>query len=243
MWRIDVTDTGTGMQPATLVRASEPFFTTKPPGKGTGLGLAMARGFAEQSGGTLRIQSDEGTGTTVSVWFPRAEAGTEPVPPAPPPPTDTGRPPLRVLMVDDDSMVRDVLANELQDRGFLVTTACDGVAALSLLDAGLETDILVSDYAMPGMNGLQFDRGGTQTPPRPARVAADRLCRVGVGPARDPRPSSVHTAQTGLRHRTGRTSRSAPAKLVKVVCFFSSEKKTLVVTASETAERGTCSGT
>ena len=152
--RIDVTDTGTGMEAATLARASEPFFTTKPPGKGTGLGLAMARGFAEQSGGTLRIGSDEGAGTTVSLWFPRAEAGAEPGPPSAMPSADPGRPALRVLMVDDDGMVRDMLANELQDRGFSVTTACDGLAALGLLDAGLAADVLVSDYAMPGMNGL-----------------------------------------------------------------------------------------
>ena len=152
--RISLADAGTGMAPPVLARASEPFFTTKPPGQGTGLGLAMARGFAEQSGGAMVITSIEGSGTQVSLWFP--QAGNPPPDAAPlvPPTPDHAAAPMRVLMVDDDAMVREVLAGELEARGFLVTTAADAKAALVLLDGGLPTDLLITDYAMPGMGGV-----------------------------------------------------------------------------------------
>ncbi len=148
-------DTGVGMAPDVLARASEPFFTTKDPGQGTGLGLAMARGFAEQSGGGFSIASTPGVGTTVSLWFPQAHMQAIPVgSPAEPLPAFGGETPMRVLMVDDDSMVREVLAGEMEARGFLVTTANDAAAALALLDGGQATDLLITDYAMAGMNGL-----------------------------------------------------------------------------------------
>ena len=153
--RLDVVDTGTGMDAATLTRASEPFFTTKPLGQGTGLGLAMARGFAQQSGGAFAIRSVPGEGTTVSLWFPRASVST----------LDAGinavgqpgalMPGLarRIMVVDDDPMVRAVLVGQLEGLGYVVTQAGDGLAALAQLDAGAETDLLVTDFAMPGMNG------------------------------------------------------------------------------------------
>ena len=153
--RLSLTDTGTGMIPAVLARASEPFFTTKGPGEGTGLGLAMARGFAEQSGGGMLIASTPNAGTCVSLWFPQAQSLLPPPQPPPAgPPDEAPVGPMRVLMVDDDSMVREVLAGELEARGFLVTTASDGHAALALLDAGVGADLLITDYAMPGMGGV-----------------------------------------------------------------------------------------
>ncbi len=153
---LTVTDTGTGMAPEILARASEPFFTTKEPGQGTGLGLAMARGFAEQSGGAFAVTSLQGQGTTVHLWFPQAD---EAAVIAASPHTaailgaDTSTA-MRVLMVDDDGMVREMLAGEMEANGFLVTTAADGPAALALIDAGQVTDLLITDYAMAGMNGL-----------------------------------------------------------------------------------------
>ena len=152
--RLTLTDTGIGMDEATLDRASEPFFTTKAPGQGTGLGLSMARGFAQQSGGGLCIQSRVGAGTTVTLWFPQAGKDALPRIWEAQRPSQTGLPPMCVLMVDDDSMVREVLARELEDRGFLVTTASDGLSALALLDGGQPADLMVTDFAMPGMNGL-----------------------------------------------------------------------------------------
>jgi signal transduction histidine kinase/ActR/RegA family two-component response regulator len=154
---IAMTDTGVGMKPAVLARASEPFFTTKPVGQGTGLGLAMARGFAEQSGGAFHIASRDGEGTTVSIWLPLA-----PVPAA------VDRPPVaegsaadaaypgrrtRLLLVDDDPLVREVLAGQMEDLGYGVTRAHSGPAALARLDAGEAPDIMITDYAMPGLNG------------------------------------------------------------------------------------------
>ncbi len=159
--RIDLTDTGVGMQPAVLARASEPFFTTKPLGQGAGLGLAMARGFAEQSGGAFLLNSTAGVGTTVSLWLPVARAEEQP-------PSDIARDvgrgggtlqvlrsvaSLRLLLVDDDALVREVLAGQLEELGYRVSRAHSGAAALARLDAGEDPHIMVSDYAMPGMNG------------------------------------------------------------------------------------------
>jgi CheY-like chemotaxis protein len=167
--RISVADTGAGMDAATLARATEPFFSTKPPGRGTGLGLAMAKGFAEQSGGGLAIESMPGRGTTVTLWLPRSAA--LPAPEAAraraASPADAGRPP-HVLLVDDEKLVRETLAAELSERGWLLTEAADGLAALRVIEAGqVPLDLLITDLAMPGMNGL-------------ALVAAARRRRPGL---------------------------------------------------------------
>ncbi len=155
---LTLTDTGTGMAPEILARASEPFFTTKDPGQGTGLGLAMARGFAEQSGGAFAITSTQGQGTTIHLWFPQAsdQATATAAPAAAPAPVAEATTAMRVLMVDDDGMVREVLASEMEAHGFLVTTAADGPAALALIDSGQPTDLLITDYAMAGMTGLSL---------------------------------------------------------------------------------------
>ncbi len=167
--RLSLTDTGIGMSPATLARASEPFFTTKAPGQGTGLGLAMARGFTEQSGGGFSIRSTPGSGTVITLWFPQASRSRAAERSECAPLFDASAPAMRILMVDDDSMVREVLARELEDRGFLVTTASDGLSALSLLDGGQPADVLVTDYAMPGMSGLVLiDEARQRRPDLPA---------------------------------------------------------------------------
>ena len=153
--RLSVSDTGAGMSAATLARAGEPFFTTKPPGQGTGLGLAMARGFAHQSGGGFAIESAPGQGTTVTLWFPQAADALAASGPAPPEGTAPSVPAsARVLVVDDDAMVRQVLAGHMEERGYRVVQAGDGLEALAQLDGGAAVDLLVSDFAMPGMNGL-----------------------------------------------------------------------------------------
>ena len=175
---LSLNDDGTGMSADVLARASEPFFTTKEPGQGTGLGLAMARGFAEQSGGGLTIISTAGQGTTIHLWFPQARlAAAQPT--SPQAPADAELPPMRVLMVDDDAMVREVLAGELEARGFLVTTAADGAAALGLLDAGHDLDLLITDYAMAGLTGLDVI---TQT--RRRRPGLPALLLTGFAEAR-----------------------------------------------------------
>ena len=151
--RLELRDDGAGMDQATLKRASEPFFTTKPSGQGTGLGLAMARGFAEQSGGAFSILSEIGLGTTVTLWFPEADEATGADRPAKAEPAPG---PLqgRALVVDDDPMVREILTQQLQAVGFQTVAASDGLDALSKIDAGLIVEVLVTDYSMPGMNGV-----------------------------------------------------------------------------------------
>ena len=152
--RLSVSDTGVGMDAATLARAVEPFFTTKPQGKGTGLGLAMARGFAEQSGGALHIESAPGRGTTVRLWFPvsptmeRIAATLEETWPW------RSGPGVRVLLVDDEPLVREITAEGLEKAGYQVLSVESAAEALEVLDGGAGVDVLLTDLSMPGMDGL-----------------------------------------------------------------------------------------
>ncbi len=157
--RIEAADTGTGMDADTLARASEPFFTTKDVGRGTGLGLAMARGFVEQSGGGLRIESAPGRGTAVRLWLPCAPDAAAPQANALP------RRRGRVLLVEDDAPVRATLAEQLQELGFRVLGAADGAAALQTLMGGAEVALLVSDLNMPGMDGVALIRAAQRVRP------------------------------------------------------------------------------
>ncbi len=161
--RLVVADTGAGMDEPTLLRAGEPFFTTKEQGKGTGLGLSMARGFAEQSGGALQIESEVGMGTKVTLWLPASGEASEAAPQAKPAPA---RPTThRLLLVDDDEPVRQVLAAELAGHGYTVIPVASGAAALALLDAGERVDALVSDLSMPGMDGVALIRAAQERRP------------------------------------------------------------------------------
>ena len=155
--RISVCDTGTGMDEAVLIRVTEPFFTTKEPGKGTGLGLAMAKGFVEQSGGRLLISSKAGSGTTIDLWLPQADkavAGQD----AEATRHETTPDTPCVLLVDDDPIVRDVLTASLEEAGYVVLSADSGAAALPLLRQDARIQILVSDLTMPVMDGLSLIR-------------------------------------------------------------------------------------
>ncbi|WP_158292371.1 ATP-binding protein [Paracraurococcus ruber] len=154
--RLTVRDTGTGMPPEVLARIAEPFFTTKGIGQGTGLGLAMARGFVEQSGGALLVESEEGAGTTVSVWLPQAAGGDGAAATAPPPEgVLRGR---RILLVDDEAPVRQALGHALRDLGCRVAEARDAAEALARLRDEPGFDALVTDLSMPGANGLALIR-------------------------------------------------------------------------------------
>ncbi|MBP1804295.1 PAS domain-containing hybrid sensor histidine kinase/response regulator [Rubellimicrobium aerolatum] len=162
--RLRVRDAGIGMAPEILSRAAEPFFTTKAPGRGTGLGLSMAEGLARQSGGALAIDSAPGQGTTVSVLLPEAEAAPAPLPVPPPEPPRPG-PARTVLLVDDDALVRAGVADMLRDLGHAVAEAASGAAALDLLD-GAAPDLLVTDFAMPGLDGRALVAAARQRHPR-----------------------------------------------------------------------------
>jgi len=152
-----VTDTGIGMPPEVCARAVEPFFTTKPPGAGSGLGLSMIYGFAHQSGGHLTVASKVGIGTTVSIYLPRDVGGEavaavgEPAAAALPPGSET------ILVVDDSPEMRHVAERHLRVLGYAVLSARNGPAAMSLLGAGTPVDLLFTDIAMPeGMTGFQL---------------------------------------------------------------------------------------
>jgi PAS domain S-box-containing protein len=148
-----VQDTGTGMSEEVLAKAFEPFFTTKEIGKGSGLGLAQVFGFAKQSGGGASIDTRVGIGTTVKVFLPRvmtAPAATD-MPDGTVPDDVAAGAQRTILLVDDDDSVREVTAMVLDDMGYRVIQAASGKAALELIDDSV--DLLLADYAMPGMNG------------------------------------------------------------------------------------------
>ena len=157
--RMDIGDNGTGMDAATLSKASEAFFTTKGPEKGTGLGLAMARGFAEQSAGGLAIASTPGVGTTVSLWFPEGAATVESNDPHPAEQAvPSSRVAAHVLIVDDNRLIREVLAQQFEELGYEISQLNSGAAALAKMDAGQHVDLLITDFSMPGMNGVDLTR-------------------------------------------------------------------------------------
>jgi PAS domain S-box-containing protein len=156
--RISVADTGMGMSDATLAKATEPFFTTKGVGKGTGLGLSMVHGLMAQSGGAIHLTSELGKGTVVNLWLPRAQhehvrAGAEPT--LVPTSQDRSRG-LRILLVDDDSLVSMNTAYTLMDLGHSVMEAPSGAEALRILESDSQFDVVVTDYAMPGVTGLDL---------------------------------------------------------------------------------------
>ena len=150
---ITVRDTGTGMTPETLTRAIEPFFSTKGVGQGTGLGLSMVHGLAGQLGGMLDSKSELGKGTAATIWLPvssdtpAADAGDEAVV------TVAGNS-ATILLVDDEELVRTGTAEMLCDLGYEVVQADSGAEALRMLRSGIEVDLMITDFLMPGMNGV-----------------------------------------------------------------------------------------
>ncbi|HEY3908408.1 MAG TPA: response regulator [Stellaceae bacterium] len=153
--RLGVGDSGCGMDEATLSRATEPFFTTKGPGRGTGLGLSMVEGFVAQSGGAIRIVSQPQRGTNIELWLPAA--GVAEQKPNVPTPAATGEPArLRVLVVDDDPIVAAGTTAMIEDLGHAATEASSAAAALEVLRSGAEIDLVITDYAMPAMSGTQL---------------------------------------------------------------------------------------
>ncbi len=155
--QVTVSDTGGGMTEAVLAKALEPFFTTKEPGKGSGLGLSMVYGVAKQSGGTLTLASRVGEGTLARVYLPRAQALSE-VASSRAAPADVRFAVLTdklVLLIDDDEDVRQVTAMIIEGLGCRVVTAENGTAGLALLETNPDVGLAVIDFAMPGMNGVE----------------------------------------------------------------------------------------
>ncbi|MGV8890254.1 MAG: PAS domain S-box protein [Pseudomonas sp.] len=152
---LSITDTGEGMDDTTLGSAMDPFFTTKGVGKGTGLGLSMVHGFIEQLGGRFVLKSQKGKGTTAELWIPVATAGSvakfvaeeQAAPPVPH---------LCVMVVDDDSLVLTSTCLLLEDLGHRVISAASGAQALAMFDSEQAIDLVITDMAMPQMNGAQL---------------------------------------------------------------------------------------
>ncbi len=163
---VAVRDNGTGMTADVAARAFDPFFTTKPLGQGTGLGLSMVYGFAHQSEGLCRIDTQPGRGTTVSLALPLAPGDAEDALAAesvPPPPSL--RACAKVLVVEDDEVVRQLVTDALRELGLQVLPAADGIAALELLRRELPIDLLVSDVGLPGLNGRQLAEAARELQP------------------------------------------------------------------------------
>lgn len=152
---VSVRDNGQGINPEILSKVFDPFFTTKALGKGTGLGLSQVYGIAQQSGGTARIESQAGVGTTVEIWLPLAPPvlAREAAARAAEPPRSVG--PARILVVEDDPGVRQFIVECLEMSGHRVTQAEHGEAGLAQID-NAEPDLMIVDFLMPGMNGAQL---------------------------------------------------------------------------------------
>jgi PAS domain S-box-containing protein len=208
---IKVADTGEGMSEATLARAQEPFFTTKGIGKGTGLGLSMVHGFIAQSGGMMKIRSSQGKGTTITLWLPIAQERsipkiTEEIAAAP----TTISQSQRVLLVDDDILVSMGVADMLHDLGHSVTEAASASQALKLLESGLEFDVVVTDYAMPDMNGFDLAVRIKQLDPRMPIILATGYAELpahkGIEFGRLTKPYSENELAAAIKQSTAAQS-------------------------------------
>ncbi|CDX46872.1 Blue-light-activated protein (Includes: Blue-light-activated histidine kinase; Response regulator) (fragment) [Mesorhizobium sp. ORS 3359] len=164
---VSVTDTGTGMAPDVAARAFYPFFTTKPTGHGTGLGLSMIYGFVRQSGGQVRIYTEMGKGTTVALYLPRHWLS----------PQQNEQPQIEdtqlsgeggtILVVDDEPLIRMLISEVLGDLGYRMIEAADGATALKAVQGEDKIDLLITDVGLPGgINGRQLADAMRQTKPK-----------------------------------------------------------------------------
>jgi nitrogen-specific signal transduction histidine kinase/CheY-like chemotaxis protein len=210
--RLSVTDTGAGMDEATIARAVEPFFSTKGIGKGTGLGLSMVHGLASQLEGGLLITSSPGEGTTVDLWLPASLVGVEDEAQV------QGAAPTRAglgtaLLVDDESLVRMSTADMLIDLGYAVVEADSGEEALKLIAQGLSPDLLITDHLMPGMSGVELARAIRSSQPElPVLIVSGYAEAEGVAPEipRLTKPfRNAELAESLSSLRAGCTGRSA----------------------------------
>jgi signal transduction histidine kinase/ActR/RegA family two-component response regulator len=185
---VSVTDNGTGMSDEIRAKVFEPFFTTKEVGKGSGLGLSQVLGFAKQSGGGVCIESRPGVGTSVHIYLPRAEANFRNQAPAPARVASVeifrGS---TILLIDDDNAVREVTRAILHELGYRVLEAGSGGAALDLIEREPNIDLMLADFAMPGMNGAEVARlAQAKRPTLPILFVtgfADRTALAGISEA------------------------------------------------------------
>ena len=195
---VAITDTGTGMTADVLERAFDPFFSTKPQGQGTGLGLSMVYGFARQSGGQLRIHSSPGKGTTVKLYLPVAPSDTALLVAAPSAPVAEGHG-QTVLLVEDDHSVRLLVRDVLEELGYRTVEAGSADEALPIVASSCIIDLMVSDVGLPGMSGRDLaDHVRRHRPSLPilfvtgyAERAAERSMFLGEGMAMITKPFAI----------------------------------------------------
>ena len=181
---LSISDNGVGMDPGTLAHAVEPFFSTKGLGRGTGLGLSMVHGLAAQLGGALNLKSKAGQGTTAEIWLPVTSrpvdvmTGGQWKMAAPPRPAT-------ILLVDDEDVVRAATAEMLEDVGYTVIQADSGPAALAVLREAQGVDLLITDYLMPGMNGVELIRNARNEVPSLLALIISGYSTIAEGPGAD----------------------------------------------------------
>ena len=204
--RLSMSDTGTGMTPEVLERATDPFFSTKPKGQGTGIGLATVYGIVQRAGGALTFRSTPGAGTTVTVKFPVVEAASAAASPSPGVAPQAGR---RVLLVEDEDAVRRIVERILRRNGFDVTGVPGAQAAMEAIErSSAEYDVLLTDVVLPADVRAGSGRGGP--PPRAGdggglHVGLHRSPeRARQGAARRARPEAVHRSRA--HRRSGRSA-------------------------------------
>ena len=179
--RISVKDNGSGMSPDTLARAIEPFFSTKGVGQGTGLGLSMVHGLAAQLGGKLDIQSEPGKGTEAAIWLPVSsevpisDDSDDLVV------TVAGQS-ATILLVDDEELVRIGTSEMLSDLGYEVMQAASGAEALRMLRSGVEVELLITDFLMPGMNGVALVEHAAALAPKMKMLLVTGYSTIAEGP-------------------------------------------------------------
>ena len=206
---LSVTDSGEGMDAKTLARAAEPFFTTKGVGKGTGLGLPMVHGVAQQSGGRLVLKSVKGLGTTAEIWLPRAPPFQSSVRPVVAEQSSgvSGRP-RTILLVDDDQLVLHSAAAMLEDLGHRVVQAASGAEALGLLAAHPDVEVLITDHAMPNMTGVELAAAVRKIDPKVPIVLATGYAELPHGSATELTRLSKPFDQRGLEEAIAQAARS-----------------------------------
>jgi PAS domain S-box-containing protein len=163
---IDVSDTGIGMSAEVLAHVLDPFFTTKPVGQGTGLGVPMVFGFAKEAGGHVRFTSQEGQGTTARIYLPRHQGQMDrPDVEGPLVEAAWSEAGETVLIVEDEPVVRGLLVEVLEDQGYRILEASDGPAGLKVLQSDLRIDLLIADIGLPGMDGRHLVEQARKTRP------------------------------------------------------------------------------
>jgi signal transduction histidine kinase/DNA-binding response OmpR family regulator len=206
--RLIVSDTGTGMDEQTLARATEPFFSTKELGKGTGLGLSMIQGLATQLNGTLRLLSTVGKGTRAELWLPASAADEQrPALPAPSMQDGAGVGRLTILVVDDDTLIASSTHHMLEDLGHEVIEAYSGDEALTVVRQNPEIDFVLTDFAMPLMNGVELAR-------RVRSIRPDLPILLATGYAELPRDAFNDLPRLGKPYQQSELSREI-AKAVR----------------------------